>query len=292
MRQMKSAILLLIIDLTVFFNIKQFNLGGENAIDIQPLFYAVGFVSVVLILLVPLFRQMNIWLLVLLWNAIGFVLRMIFVGQRPLFGDVYTYLSISEAVLVSLTAVLAQRVACYIYDFEKAIENITLDNNSGRVKHRTESLGNIQDELTRSRRYNHPLSLILVEPEQVSIHPYLHRVVAQVQESMMERYVNTSLGKIISDLFRRTDLVIIDDDRDRFIVLCPETEFPQAQILAERIHTLIGTQLGVEVNCGISSFPAEALTFEELVHQAEQKLVPPSTSLPVESQAVESPQNK
>ena len=264
MRQMKLAILLLVIDLTVLFNIKRFSLGEENSIDIQPLFYALGFAAVVLILIIPFLRQMNVWALLLLWNGIGFSLRMTLFNQRPLFGDFYTYLSISEATLISLTVVLAQRVANHIHDFEEAIENITFGIKGNRVRNKTDATRDIQDELTRSRRHNHPLSLIVIETKSDTHPATLKRAVKQAQQTMLERYVTVSLGRIIADLLRRTDLVISEEEYNRFILLCPETDLPEAHMLTERIRTLILARLGVEVNCGIGSFPAEALTFEEL----------------------------
>ena len=279
MRQMKLAILLLVIDLTVLFNIKRFSLGEENSIDIQPLFYALGFAAVVLILIIPFLRQMNVWALLLLWNGIGFSLRMILFNQRPLFGDFYTYLSISEATLISLTVVLAQRVANHIHDFEEAIENITFGIKGNRVRNKTDATRDIQDELTRSRRHNHPLSLIVIETKPDTHLATLNRAVKQAQQTMLERYVTVSLGRIIADLLRRTDLVISEEEYNRFILLCPETDLPEAHMLTERIRTLILARLGVEVNCGIGSFPAEALTFEELVHQAEKRIGQPSSEI-------------
>ena len=41
--------------------------------------------------------------------------------------------------------------------------------------------------------------------------------------------------------------------------------------LAERISKIVEERTGLQVNCGIASFPDEALTFEDLLHTARDR---------------------
>jgi GGDEF domain-containing protein len=95
---------------------------------------------------------------------------------------------------------------------------------------------------------------------------------------MMARYVITSLARIISKQLRRTDMVLDQHERGRFIIISPDTSASSSETLAQRIKSAAAEQLGVTVSCGVASFPDEALTFEELVHQAETGLQPESLS--------------
>jgi len=91
----------------------------------------------------------------------------------------------------------------------------------------------------------------------------------------MTRYVITSLARVISNQLRRTDLVLDQRDQGRFIILSPDTNAASSASVADRIQAAAAVQLGVLVSCGVASFPDEALTFEELVHQAKSNLRSP-----------------
>lgn len=275
MRRLRISILLLIVDLTVYFNIKRFGPIEENAADVQSFFYVLGFVAVISILLIPFMRRIKLWELLVFWVGITFVLRVAVFNQRPLFGDSYTVISFTEVALFALTVILTQQVAKQIDDFEKAVENITLGNKGDRVRNMADARRDIQEELTRSRRYNHPLSLILIEANKDSFKANSSPAIKQVQSQMMEQYVSVSLGRIIAELLRRSDLVINEEEKTRFVILCPETGLKEAQLLTARIRSLLLARLGVELTCGIGSFPNEALTYEELVLQAEKHLAQP-----------------
>jgi GGDEF domain-containing protein len=118
--------------------------------------------------------------------------------------------------------------------------------------------------------------VVVVEPEPDSIQVALHRTVQEVQQAMMTRYVITSLARVFNKVLRRIDVVIEQREQGRFVILCPETNATGSNVLADRIQAAVAEQLGVSVKCGTASFPDEALTFEELVRQAESHLQQPA----------------
>jgi hypothetical protein len=65
-----------------------------------------------------------------------------------------------------------------------------------------------------------------------------------------------------------------DRKNERFIIICPEVDQAGASFLAEKVCTVIERNLGVDVRCGAASFPDMALTFEELIAQAEKSEMP------------------
>jgi hypothetical protein len=66
-------------------------------------------------------------------------------------------------------------------------------------------------------------------------------------------------------------------------VLCPETDTTDIIFLAQRISQIVEDRTGLQVNCGIASFPDEALTFEDLLFMARDR----SKQTPVPGSLVE-----
>jgi GGDEF domain-containing protein len=195
-----------------------------------------------------------------------------FFEGHPLLGGIYTYLSITEIALLLLLIWLARRLASGLRDFEEAVERITFSNANKRIRHLYEADEEIQIEMFRSRHNHHPLSIILVEPDPESIQTTFHQLVQEVQQTMINGYVINSMAQTLCKYLRRTDWILEQRDQGRFIVLCPETNAADSKLLVEYIQAIAREQLGTSVTYGVATFPDQAITFEELVHQAELHL--------------------
>ena len=88
----------------------------------------------------------------------------------------------------------------------------------------------------------------------------------------MNRFTSARIGQIIDDRIRQTDLVL-RDHRGRFVILCPETELADAVLLAKRISQAIKERSELPVLWGVAAFPEEALTFDDLLQKASERLV-------------------
>ena len=276
MHHLRRSIVSLLIGLTVFFNIERLDFGQPNTIDIQTFVYALGIVAVIAVVVIPVLRQSPLLASLGLWLGVYVLCRLLVFNQRPLLGGIYTYLSITEAVFLSVLVWLAYYLGHSMHDFEEAVKNITLSDSNRRIRKLDEAIEDIHLELTRSRRYKRPLSVIVVETKLESVQAALHRTIQEVQRAMMTRYVVTSLARVIGGQLRRTDLVLDQRDRGRFVILSPDTTADSSTVVADRIQVAATEQLGVSVACGIASFPDDALTFEELVHRAELNLQKPA----------------
>jgi hypothetical protein len=277
MKNLPRSIVILIITLAIFFNIERLDVNEENIVDIQTFVYILGTVAVVLTIIVPFLRKWSVFASVLFWLGLYLVGKLFLFYHQPIIGEVYTYLTITEVTFLSVLVWLAHRAAKNISDFEEAVENITMVNVNGRVRSLDDALEDIQIEMFRSRNHHHPLSVILIEPEPESLKVILHQAVQEVQNAIMNSYVITKLADSLSRHLRRTDLVLEERERGRFVILCPDTNVNDLEVLVEYIQATAVEILGVSVKYGTATFPEEALTFEELVHQAEMKLHQEST---------------
>jgi GGDEF domain-containing protein len=275
MTHLRRSVVALVINLAIFYNIERLDFGARDVVDIQSFVYILGLAGVLSVLLVPWLARQRVTISLVIWAGIYFVFKLLIFSNRPLLGDVYTYLTITEIALLLISVWWAHDVGRLLLDFEEAVKNITFADISRRVRKLEDAQEDIQTELIRSRRHNHPLTVMVVEPEADSIQVALNRTIEEVQRAMMTRYVTTSLARVISNQLRRTDMVLDQRDKGRFVILSPDTNAANAAALADRIQAAAAVQLGVLVSCGVASFPDEALTFEELVHQAKISVRPP-----------------
>ncbi|MCB0208049.1 MAG: hypothetical protein KDJ52_01890 [Anaerolineae bacterium] len=262
----------LLLGLTVFFNLERLNFTQLNIINLASFVYMLGVLAVISVILIPFLRRSSVVVSLALWLGIYVLCKIFLFNDRPIVGGLYTYLTVTETVLLTLLIWLAYRVACTLNDFEEVIANISLAEVNGRVQPLQEASNVIDGEMLRSRRFHRPLSIIVVRPEANSIKTTLHRIVREVQQAMMERYVFTSLAHVISNCIERTNFVIAHSEDNRFILLCPETNINDTADLVEHIRNVASEKLGVSLACGVSSFPDQALTFEELVNHAEKNI--------------------
>jgi hypothetical protein len=237
--------------------------------------YVVGLVAVIAVIWIPLLRRSSVFFSAAAWLSIYLaakVLLFVFLGRHPLLGGIYTYLSITEAVFLLITIWLAHGVASALDDFEGAVEKVTLVANNRRIRRLDEATDEIQHEIFRSRHYHHPLSIVIVEPEPGFIQTALHRAVQEVQQAMLKTYVINSMAQTFSKYVRRTDLILEQRDQERFMILCPDTNAADLSLMVEYLQIVAQEQLGASVVCGAATFPDEAVTFDELMHQAESRL--------------------
>jgi hypothetical protein len=145
--------------LALFFNIERLDFGRQNIIDIDSFAYVLGVIAVIATLSIPIFWHSHVAVPLLFWIGLYLLNKLVFF-ERPLLGGVYTYLSITEVTFLILTIWLAYRLGRAIGDFEDAVESITLNSKSSRVRQLDDATENIQAEMFRSRHNHHPLGVV------------------------------------------------------------------------------------------------------------------------------------
>ena len=172
--------------------------------------------------------------------------------------------------MLSFSVFLAHWVGSNLYDFEKAVENITFSEVK-RARNLKDATDSINIEIYRSRRYNHPLTMIMVDPLKASKEMILNESVREVQETMISRYVSISLARVLYEHIRRTDVLIEQPEKGRFIVLTPETDKEESASVVLKIQEA-AARIGAEVAIGVCAFPDDALTLEAMLEKAEVNL--------------------
>ncbi len=267
MRLLKIHLFSLLFAYGIFFNIERLDFGIENALNIQTFVYVLVLLVTTIILILPVFSQYRVTL------AIGFALglyligKIVFLVDRPFFGGIYTYVSITEMAFLAIIAFISQRLSQSLNEFQQGLEAMTMSLGGGHLQTISKASGDIRREITRSRHYHRPLSIIVVEPDQQSFDHALPKIFEELQRETINRYARVKLARLMHQHLRLMDLVLEEDEGNRFVILCPEADDRGAAVIVGRIQTVM-SQIGIVAHCSAATFPEDALTFEGLLNQA------------------------
>jgi hypothetical protein len=190
---------------------------------------------------------------------------------------------ILEFVLLEVGVWFAHQLALQIGHAESIMDALALSAFPNRVHDIEAESQRIKIELIRSRRYHRPLGLIVIELESED-QKTTREMLKSVQQDLLNRFTSARVGQIIDDRIRQTDLVL-RDHRGRFVILCPETNLENTSLLAKRIVQAVKERTTLHVLSGGAAFPEEALTFDDLLQKASERLIR-SDSLPKEQVSV------
>lgn len=255
--------------LAFFFNLERFHITDIGTINLVSGTYVVGMVAAVLPLVpFPLKRPLPILTLIVSAAYIAALL----LSSHPIVGGIYTYLTLTGMFMVAIIFLLSYQVRQALEEFRDAIEMITFSDKGRHLQKVSEAQELIDIEINRSRRTERPLSVMVFQTDTSSLNMTMHRLVQEVQRSMMQRYVLSITAKAFSRYLRRTDIIFEDHKPGRLILLAPDVGESEVPKVGERIAKLVEERLGITVNYSFAAFPQQALTFEELLNVADQRL--------------------
>lgn len=267
MDRLKRLILYLLIALVFFFNIERLDFNQENIVNIRSFVYLLAIFAVFSIIATPIFLRFSASLTSAFWLSIYVVLHLVLLKGQAFLSDIY--ITVTEIGMLVVLTVLAYQVAQSLQEFKQAVESIAMTHLQGALL--LDDAGDfIRKEMRRSRQYQRSLSVIVAKPNLQSLKDPLPPLVQEVQETIVNRFARAKLASLISEEVQLVNTVLEDPENDRFIIVCPESDQASVSILAEKICNAMKQNLGVDVCCGTASFPDMALTFEELVTQAEK----------------------
>ena len=185
-------------------------------------------------------------------------------------GGIYTYLSFTELGLFLVAVYLAQNLAMSMKDLELNAQAFSFANIR-KVKRVQEAYKEIEAEIYRSRRFQRPLSVIVLEQETKDLQTNIKNLSQNAQRAMMEQYFSVILAKELATQLRETDLLLENDKNGRLVIFSPDTGIKEAETLIKRLNTLTRST-DFPINFGAATFPDHALSFEQLLEQAESNL--------------------
>jgi diguanylate cyclase (GGDEF)-like protein len=119
-------------------------------------------------------------------------------------------------------------------------------------------------EMTRARRYERPLSLLLI-----GIEDWSSLVAERGRKTAFDQL--SKLATRVRRVLRDVDAIGLGGD-GRLVVLLPETPLDGAQVVAVRIQQAALEDVGLKTRIGAAVFPDDAVTVEALLQEADAAL--------------------
>jgi len=242
---------------------------GRPIINFASYFYLVAMISVPVTLFFPGVTRVTTKVPMLVWAGI-YSLLLLFIDRNLTTTSNDLSIVVLEFVLLEAGVWLAHQLARQINHAESIMDELAVGAFPNRAQELDEASNRVKLEFTRSRRYHRPLSMLLME-----VDPETHKengmALKDIQTDIVNRFTSARIGQIIDDRIRQTDLVL----RDRqwcYVIICPETDYSNVLMLARRISQTVKEKTGYSILWGIAGFPEEALTFEDLMRKARERL--------------------
>src|SRR5690606_13005648 len=248
--------------LFLFFNVERM----DSTLNLTPVVYVLVPVAAVMTVLIKQISTKNalytiapaLIVYAVMKRLLGFTLL-----ERSL------AVTFTEMTSIVITLLLVREVLIALQDFEDTIDHITFRQLGlpPRV-YESPDAEDLYREVKRSRRFQHPLSLLVIKPQLDASSVRLNDLMLDLQRAMSARYFQARLVKFLSEELRDTDLVAIDGDD--FVVLLPETSEQDASDILGRLGRQAYHELGIDLAAGLASFPDQALTFTALMEAARR----------------------
>ena len=256
--------------LAVIFVLGQTDYMGRPIINFASYCYLLVILAVPITLFFPSISRVPSFVPLVFWAGVYLVLlQTIDRGLSSTVGEFSVV--VLEFVMLEIGVWFAYQLTSQLSHAESIMDALALSAFPNRAHDIEVEQQRIKIELTRSRRYHRPLSLVIIESmnddEKIAI-----EVLKGIQHDLMNRFTSARVGQIIDDRIRQTDLVL-RDYRGRFVILCPETDLASANLLAKRIVSSIKERTDLYARFGAAAFPDEALTFDDLLQTASERLV-------------------
>ena len=264
--------------LAVIFVLGQADYAGRPLINFANYFYLAVLVAMPLTLFFPKISRISVYVPLLFWAVVYIVLLQLINRNYSANKDELPVIAL-EFMMLEIGVWFVHHLASQISHAESIMDALAVSAFPNRARDIDSEHQRIKIELTRSRRYHRPLSLVVIQSE-ADDEDLTQKVLQNIQHDLMSRFTSARVGQIIDERIRQTDLVL-RDYQGRFVVLCPETDLSNATLLAKRISQSIKERTNLRVLWGVAAFPDEALTFDDLLQKARQRLMD-STSIPNE----------
>lgn len=255
--------------LALVFVLGQADYLGRPIINFASYFYLTAMIGVPATLFFPSVTRVSTTVPMAIWAGIYIALTLL-INRSHTTTSTDLSVIVLEFVLLELGIWVAHQLAMQITHAESLMDELAVDAFPNRSQELDEGSQRIKIEFNRSRRYRRPLSMLLME-----VDPAQQRdngeVLKTIQYDIVNRFTSARVGQIIDDRIRQTDLVL-RDRRWCYVILCPETDLSSVLLLARRIADAVKEKTGLTVLWGVSAFPEEALTFDDLLKKARQRL--------------------
>jgi GGDEF domain-containing protein len=175
--------------------------------------------------------------------------------QLIIYAVIGTAVFLVTAIICNIYAHLVNRIDQKYSSLQQVADSLAIYDKDTHLMRWTFAKQTLLTEILRGRRYKNDVALILFDYKQRDELPYDEI-----------KLINEQAAEIlIAGIRNNLDIAFINE---LLGLILPETGYKGALILAERLVQKMNRQVGAQVVAGISCFPQDAITDEEIVLQA------------------------
>ena len=220
MSRLNRSLVLLVFYLAIIFNVERLPFSSQSLFQLHSFVEPLIAVSIIITFLVPRLQRLKVFFQLAFWTVVYFGFLFLFERESGL-AILNLQLILTEITILLIAVALAHDIASELREIEGSLDRLIYSTFSGRTVKLDEAGEEIKIELTRSRRYQRPLTLLVIEPETSTLREDLQPTLKEIQNNLARRYAMARISEILNREARRTDLIVKQDHPDRFILLCP-----------------------------------------------------------------------
>jgi len=273
MSSLKKSVFLVAVYLSIIVVLAQFDYFDDTTIiDFAKYFYITAFLVIPVTVFLPFIARVNVFVPLFVWGCIYLAVTQSF--DRAASSVEGSFIIVAfEFVLIEIGAWLGYQLAFGISHAESIMDAMALTAFPNRTQSLQDASRQIKIEITRCRRFHRPLGVVVLRfhfDEQVQVKD----MVVGIQQDLWKRFSFARIGQLIDEHVRQTDMVF-RDRFGRFVILCPETNRENAQVLANRISEAIEHKIHIKVDFGVADFPNDAINFDDLLDVSISRMLHP-----------------
>jgi len=140
-----------------------------------------------------------------------------------------------------------------------------------------QSLPQLRKEISRARRYQRPLAIVVIQINPTFSREHKGRVnedsvVHANQARELQPLEFVLCGSIFRDALRDSDITTYDGVKKQFVIFLPECTQKDTMHIVERLRNVVGKNIADNLSTGIVEFPDDGLIIEDLVNRAMERL--------------------
>jgi hypothetical protein len=126
-------------------------------------------------------------------------------------------------------------------------------------------------ELHRSRRYEHPLSVLVLSPDFRHSSNGKNRPAGHASSSLDSTYTAFFLlGSLVRDSLRESDIIAYAPEDQLYVAFLSESDHVAARHAARRFNEAFRECTSGRLRVGMAQFPADGFTIDDLVDHARK----------------------
>ena len=249
--------------LLIFFNIERFH----EPLNIASFVYVLASLAAIVVVALPPRNSSSLGFLVISTLCLHLGLKATLGYQ--VFGPNLP-ITVTEACALLITVILVQRIAVSIDEFEEGATDVMTMHLSGRTTPFESGQTELYREIRRARQFKRRVSVVALASDGASTSVAMNRLIEEVQQTALRRYVDARVGKLLSEETKDCDIIAFD--RDHFVILLPEANVQHATRVGNRLQELAQEKLGLKMQIGTATFPDQEVTLTGLLSRAENEM--------------------